>query len=88
MNPIVNQLMNAALGKNPFLQMFQQIMVAKNPNAVMQSLMQQNPQLKQTMDYINQNGGNAEQLYYQKAKEMNTDPNVIINQLKNLMNNH
>ena len=82
MNPIVNQLMNAAMGNNPILQMFQQVMVAKNPNALVQSLSQTNPQLKQTLDYINQNGGNAKELFYQKAKEMNKDPNTIINQLK------
>ena len=84
MNPILNQMMTAALSNNPIMKMFQAVMTAKDPNAMMQSLAQQNPQLQQTLNFINQNGGNAKQLFYQGAQQRNKDPNTIINQLNNM----
>ena len=81
MNPILNQMMMTALGNNPFMQMFQQVMNASNPNAMLQSLAQSNDSLKKTLDFINQNGGNAKQLFYSVAQQKNVDPNTIIKQL-------
>ena len=83
MNPILNQLMGAALGNNGIMQMFQNVKNAQNPNAMLQSLMQNNPQMKQVMDIINQNGGNAKQAFYNMAQQKGIDPNTIINNLKN-----
>ena len=82
MNPILNQLMGAALNNNPMLQMFKTVMGAQNPNAMMQSIAQQNPQLQQTLNFINQNGGNAKQLFYSMAQQKGVDPNTILSQLK------
>ena len=82
MNPILNQLMGAALNNNPIMQMFRSVMGAQNQNMMMQSLASQNPQLKQTMDYINQNGGNAKDLFYKMAQQKGVDPNTILNQLR------
>lgn len=82
MNPIINQMMSAVMSRNPIMQMFRQVMTARNPNMMMQSLAQNNSQLQQTLDFINQNGGNAKKLFYQMAQQKNEDPNVIINQLK------
>lgn len=85
MNPIINQIFGNIMQTNPVLNLFKTIMSAKNPDSMMQMYAQQNPQIKQVMDYINQNGGNAKQLYYNVAKQKNTDPNIIINQLKSMM---
>ena len=84
MNPILNQLMGTALQNNPIMQMFRQVMSAQNPGNMMQSLAQSNPQLQQTLDYINQNGGNAKQLFYNMAQQKNTNPNTIINSLNQM----
>ena len=83
MNPILNQLFGQALGSNGILNMFQSVKNAQNPNAMIQSLMQQNPQMKQVMDVVNQYGGNAKQAFYAMAQQKGVDPDTIINSLKN-----
>jgi len=85
MNPILNQLMGTALQNNPIVQMFRQVMTAQNPNMLIQQMAQNNSQLKQTLDFINQNGGNAKELFYRMAQQKQTDPNTIINNLKSNM---
>ena len=84
MNPIVNQMMQTMFGNNPLMQLYKTVVSAKNPAQMMQNVTQQNPQLQQTMNFINQNGGNAQQLYYNVCQQRNTDPNIIINQLRNI----
>ena len=81
MNPILNQLMGATLNNNPFIQMFRMVMGTQNQNAMVQQLAQSNPQLRQTLDFINQNGGNAKELFYKMAQQKGKDPNTILNQL-------
>lgn len=83
MNPILNQLMGAAFNNNPIISMYRAVMNAKDPNAMMQSLAQQNPQLQQTLDFIQQNGGNAKQLFYNMAQQKNVAPNTVLSQLNN-----
>ena len=82
MNPILNQLMGTALNNNPMVQMFKSVMCAQNPNMMMQSMAQNNPQLQQTINFINQNGGNAKDLFYKMAQQKGVDPNTILSQLK------
>lgn len=43
---------------------------------------QQNPQLKQVMDYVNANGGDAKQAFYKLAQEKGVNPDDILAQLK------
>ena len=74
--------MGTMFANNPIIKLYQQVMNAKNPNMLMQQLAQNNPQLQQTLNYINQNGGNAERLFYDMAKQKGVDPNTILNQLK------
>lgn len=85
MNPMLNQLMGFAMQNNPIMQMFRQVMTAQNPNMLIQQMAQNNSQLKQTLDFINQNGGNAKELFYRMAQQKQTDPNTIIYNLKNNM---
>ncbi len=84
MNPIVNQMMQTMFSNNPLMQLYKTVVSAKNPAQMMQNVTQQNQQLQQTMNFINQNGGNAKQLYYNVCQQRNTDPNIIINQLRNI----
>jgi len=80
MNPIINQLFSG----NSIMNMFKSVRNAQNPGALLMSLAQNNSQLGQVLNYINQNGGNAKQLFYDMAKQKGKDPNVIINQLNNM----
>jgi len=43
---------------------------------------QNNPGLKQALDYVNANGGNPEEAFYKLAKEKGVDPQAILNSLK------
>lgn len=45
-------------------------------------MMMQNPQMKQVMDFINQNGGDAKSAFYKLADWRGVDPNEILNMLK------
>ena len=84
MNPIVNQMMQTMFSKNPIMQMYKTVMFAQNKNQAISNLAQQNPQVQQVLNFINQNGGNAQQLYYNACQQRNIDPNIIINQLNNI----
>lgn len=81
MNPIINQLMG---NSNAIIDMFRMVKTAQDPNAMMQTLMQSNPQMQQVMTFIGQSGVNAKQLFYNLAKQKGKDPNIIINNLKNI----
>ena len=55
---------------------------AKNPQAMLENMANQNPQIKEIMDYIKSNGNDPKAAFYQRAKEMGVDPEEIINMLK------
>ena len=82
MNPILNQLMSGVMKNNPIMNLFRTVSAAQNPNAMMQQMAMNNPKLKQTLDFVNQNGGNAKELFYKMAQQKGVDPNTILNQLK------
>lgn len=63
-------------------QMMATIKSAKNPQVVLNTMMNNNPQLKQVKDYIQQNGGNAQQAFYSLAKQNGVDPKEILDMLK------
>ena len=84
MNPIINMLTGMspiAQSMNQAKQMAQAIQ-SGNP---LQTIGQNNPQMKQVMDYINSCGGNPEQAFYQLAKERGVDPQQILDQVKSIM---
>ena len=47
-----------------------------------QQLMQNNPNMKKAIDYVNENGGNPKDAFYKLAKERGIDPDSILNSLK------
>ena len=53
-----------------------------NPNAAMQQLAANNPQVQGVMQYIQQNGGDARSAFYNKAAEMGVDPEPILRRLR------
>ena len=62
--------------------MMQMIRSAGNPQAMMQQLMQNNPQYKQVMDLVNQAGGDPKAAFYNMAQQMGVNPDEIIGMLK------
>lgn len=66
------------LNQNRITQIITKIKSMVNP----QMMLQQNPQYKQIMDYVNQNGGDAKTAFYNKAKEMGIDPEEIVKALR------
>jgi len=47
----------------------------------MQNMLEQNQELKTVMNFVNKNGGNAQQLFYELAREANVDPQDVLNGL-------
>lgn len=73
--------------KNPMLQMLNQqsrplnnnLMNMASPQAMLNNLMAQNPQV---MNLINQYGGNPKTAFYELARQKGIDPNQILNMLR------
>ena len=48
-----------------------------NPQALLNNMISQNPQMKQAIQYVNDNGGNPKTAFEKLAKEKGIDPNEI-----------
>jgi hypothetical protein len=55
---------------------------SNNPQAMLQSIVAQNPRMQQIMTMINSCGGDPKTAFYNMAKSQGVDPNTIINMLK------
>ena len=55
---------------------------SKNPNMMLQQLASRNPVVANTMNLINQYGGNPQKAFYEEAKRRGIDPNQILGMLK------
>ena len=63
-------------------QMMDTIKSARNPQAMLQNMINQNPQYKQVMDYINKNGGDPKTAFYKLAEQQGVNPDDILNMFK------
>ena len=77
MNPLLTGIMNPQMK-----QLMQTVMTSQNPQMALQNLVQNNPNMKQAIDYVNANGGNPKDAFYKLAKEKGIDPDSILNSLK------
>lgn len=68
-NPYVTQILNF-------------YKTSKNPQETLNRMMQNNPRMKQVMDYVNANGGDAKSAFYKLAKERGVDPEEVLSQLR------
>ena len=55
-----------------------QVRNSPNPNAAMEQVIQNNPNMQDVMDYIRRNGGSAKAAFYNMAAEKGIDPNSIL----------
>ncbi len=53
-----------------------------NPQAMMGSFIQNNPQYSQAYELINKHGGDAKAAFYDLAAQKGVDPNMVLNWLK------
>lgn len=79
-NPMLNQLRQLPNNNNDLLSMLQN---ASNPQALVQNMINQNPQIT---SIINQyGGGDPKAAFYEYARRNGKDPNVVLNALKKFM---
>ena len=58
------------------------VQTASNPQAMMQALVDKNPQMQQAVDLINRCGGDPQKAFYALAEQKGVDPDEILNALK------
>ena len=63
-------------------QMMNTVRMAKDPQAVLNQMVTNNPNMKRVMDVINQHGGNVEKAVYATAEQMGINPHDIVDMLK------
>ena len=77
MNPLLTGVMNPQVK-----QLMQTVQMSQNPQTALIQMVQNNPQMKQVVDYVNANGGNPKDAFYRLAQEKGVDPQTILNSLK------
>lgn len=84
MPPILQQLQRQGLPGNlgQIKQMIQMVKSARNPQAMMNQLIQSNPNLKNVMQIVNQSGGDPQKAFYELAKQKGINPSDILDMLK------
>jgi len=83
-NLIVQAMQNqsATNNQNNALGIIGMLKSSKNPNMMLQRLASSNPVVANTMNLINQYGGNPQKAFYEEAKKRGIDPNQILGMLK------
>ena len=66
----------------PIKNMMNIVRSAGNPQAMLQQMAQNNPQLRQVMDMVQQSGGDPKRAFYELAKQKGVNPDDIVNMLK------
>ena len=79
---VLMQLAKSSPMMGQIKQMMGMIRTAQNPQAMINQLMQNNPQMKQVMDIVNQYGGDANKAFAETAQQMGINPNEIMDMLK------
>lgn len=83
---INNQLSKGQQPNNSMLNLlqrkFKECQMATNPAAYLQNMIQSNPSLQQTMNMIQQNGGDMKHIFYKLAESKGVNPDSILNMFK------
>ena len=67
---------------NNMMSVVQAIRASQNPNAMLQQLAQNNPNVADAMNLVQQYGGNPQKAFYEEARKRGIDPNQIISLLR------
>ena len=82
MNQLYQQLnQSSSAPLNEAAELNKTVQSANNPNMLMSKLIQTNPRLNAVYQMVQQNGGNAKQLFYSLAQQRGIDPNSILSKL-------
>lgn len=82
-NPMLQALKNQPSNNlSQIKSMMNMVKSAGNPQAMLQTLIQNNPQMRQVMTLINQSGGDPKAAFYKLAQEKGIDPQQILDMLK------
>ena len=76
-NPILQNL-----AMNSMRPMINMVRASQNPQAMLEQLARSNPQLKNVMDMVNANGGDARSTFYKMAGQRGIDPETILKMLR------
>ena len=78
MNPILNMLNQNTPSPNGVVDL---IKASPNPSDMITNLVKTNPQVKQTMDIVNQYNGDPKKAFFEIARQRGIDPQSILSQL-------
>ena len=81
-NPIIDMLQPAI---NPLAGIFNTLKAASNPIAMLQNMALNIPEIQETLNIIQQNGGNAQQAFYAEAQRRGANPTPILQQAQSMM---
>lgn len=85
-NPMLQQLRQAQPQTGPNLDkiksLFRVAQNAGNPAAMLQTMLSQNPQMRQAFDFVNQSGGDPQKAFYALAKQKGVDPEEVLSALR------
>lgn len=56
--------------------------MAQNPILFLNELVSSNPQFAQVFEYVKQNGGDPKTAFYNYAKQLGVDPQMVLNTLQ------
>lgn len=62
--------------------MMQAVKAAGNPQAMLEQIAQNNPNVRQVMDIVKASGNDPKRAFYALAEKKGVDPNEILRQLK------
>ena len=69
----------------PIKNMMNAVRGAKNPQAMMEQMMRNNPQFQQVNQLIQQSGGDAKKAFYTFAEQQGIDPEQIVQMLNGIV---
>lgn len=83
MNQLFNQLNRQSFAaqspqNNQIINTFHKVKMMTDPVGYLSSM----PEMKNIMNLVQQNGGNAQQLFYQLAEQKGVDPNQILDMFR------
>ena len=79
---ILQQLAKSSPMMGQIKQMMGMVKAAQNPQAMVNQLIQNNPQMRQVMELVNQYGGDPNKAFCAVAEQYNISPQDIMNMLK------
>lgn len=79
MNPMLQNLNQSRL--MPIKNMLNTVRSAGNPQMMLNQMIGQNPQIRQVMEYVNNNGGDPKAAFYRLAQEQGIDPDEVLKHL-------